>query len=214
MSTATMPPTTPLAETAQALIDARLDTIERMLLGQIPRADRLAIVREVEAQIHDHLAERSPDDTDRDAVIAALARLDPPEAYLPDETGAVVRPMASVRVSPSIVRDWTRELTDLPKSKTTSSLAAGILGMLSLACTVPLLILFYVMVGSNQIGNGLVYSVVLLNMLTILISALAIIFAGIGRVKGPWAITGISLGIACLMPALLAAAFMMNEFSG
>ena len=98
MTTANAPvlnPTTLLDDGAQILIDSRLDTIERMLLGQVPRADRLAIVREVEAQIHDLLADRTPDDTDRDAVLAALGRLDPPEAYLPDEAGSRMMPTST-----------------------------------------------------------------------------------------------------------------------
>ena len=77
----------------QALVDARLDTIDRMLLGRVARQDRLAIVREVESQIHDLLGEPRPRPLDRDDVLAVLARLDPPEAYLPEDLDppAVVR---------------------------------------------------------------------------------------------------------------------------
>jgi hypothetical protein len=39
----------------EMLIDSRLETIERMLVGRVPRQDRLAIVREVESQIYDLL---------------------------------------------------------------------------------------------------------------------------------------------------------------
>ena len=77
-----------LPETLQSLVDARLDTIDRMLLGRVPRADRTAIVREVEAQIHELLAERPSGEVDRDQVLSALARLDPPEAYLPEDDGS------------------------------------------------------------------------------------------------------------------------------
>ena len=77
-----------LSESLQSLIDSRLDTIERMLLGRVARAERMAIVREVESQIHELLGERETDEPSREDVLAVLARLDPPEAYLPEEGGA------------------------------------------------------------------------------------------------------------------------------
>ena len=40
-----------ISDSVQTLIDSRLDTIDRMLLGRLSRQDRLAIVREVESQI-------------------------------------------------------------------------------------------------------------------------------------------------------------------
>ena len=84
--------TTQLSESLQNLIDARLDTIDRMLLGRVPRADRTAIVREVEGQIYDLLQERDLESLDRDDVLAVLARLDPPEAYLPEESNTSPTP--------------------------------------------------------------------------------------------------------------------------
>ena len=72
-------------ELLQALIDSRLDTIDRMLLGRLPRAERLEMVREVESQIFELLQERCSDEPTREDVLAVLARLDPPEAYLPEE---------------------------------------------------------------------------------------------------------------------------------
>jgi hypothetical protein len=38
----TMTTAVTLTESAKALVDSRLDTIDRMLLGRVPRADRLA----------------------------------------------------------------------------------------------------------------------------------------------------------------------------
>ena len=87
-----------LSDSVQALIDSRLDTIDRMLLGRLSRQDRLAIVREVESQIFELLQEREHEDLGRDDVLAVLGRLDPPEAYLPDEAGrACVRSHANPR---------------------------------------------------------------------------------------------------------------------
>ena len=37
-------------------------------------------------QIHEQLQERDDEELTRDDVLAVLARLDPPEAYIPDET--------------------------------------------------------------------------------------------------------------------------------
>ena len=47
-----------LSGSLQALVDCRLDTIDRLLMGRMPRQDRLAIVREVEAQVFELLQER------------------------------------------------------------------------------------------------------------------------------------------------------------
>ncbi len=74
-----------LSTALQSLIDSRLDTIDRMLLGRVDRGERLAIVREVESQIDELLGERDADDLSREDVLAVLGRLDPPEAYLADE---------------------------------------------------------------------------------------------------------------------------------
>jgi hypothetical protein len=86
--------TEPLSASLQVLIDSRLDTIDRMLLGRLARQDRLAIVREVESQIFELLQGRGETtELERDDVLAVLATLDPPEAYLPEglhgETGHV-----------------------------------------------------------------------------------------------------------------------------
>ncbi len=76
-----------LPESLQALVDSRLDTIDRMLMGRVPRQDRGSIVREVEGQIFELLQERAAGDLGREDVLAVLARLDPPEAYLNEQAG-------------------------------------------------------------------------------------------------------------------------------
>src|SRR5215217_7291486 len=89
MSTLTAPL---LAPTLQALIDLRLDTIDRLLLNHLPRQDRVNIVSEVEAQIFELLGEQGDDEPTRDDVLAVLARLDPPEAYVPEDAAPLDRP--------------------------------------------------------------------------------------------------------------------------
>ena len=87
--------TAQISECLQVLIDSRLDTIDRMLLGRMSRQDRLAIVREVESQIHELLEECNSEELTREDVLAVLARLDPPEAYLPEETAGRPRSVAA-----------------------------------------------------------------------------------------------------------------------
>ena len=92
-----------LAAPEQELIDARLDTIERMLMGRVPRSDRVTIVEEVESQIYELMGERDPHSMTSEDVLDILRRLDPPEAYLTNdiEESERVRPIAGIRRSKS-----------------------------------------------------------------------------------------------------------------
>lgn len=78
----------------QPLIDIRLDTIDRILLGRIPRADRIAIVEEVSNQIEEMLARKEKDQPEREDILEVLGRLDPPEAYLPEAQGFQEAPVS------------------------------------------------------------------------------------------------------------------------
>lgn len=70
------------------LIDARLDSVDRMLIcAQIGWSERRSIVGEVETQIFELLARRALAPT-RDDVLAVLDSLDPPESYVPEELRA------------------------------------------------------------------------------------------------------------------------------
>ena len=84
-----------VSESLQTLIDCRLDTIDRMLLGRMPRSERVEIVREVESQIYELLGNQNSDELTREDVLGVLARLDPPEAYLPDEPSSEPPPSAA-----------------------------------------------------------------------------------------------------------------------
>src|SRR4051794_5843844 len=75
---------TNLDSALQALIDDRLDAIERVLLeAGASRGERRGVVEEVEAQIHELLGRRGGEPTRAD-VAAVLDSLDPPEAYAPE----------------------------------------------------------------------------------------------------------------------------------
>lgn len=183
----------PLAETLQALVDARLDTIDRMLLGRVNRADRLAIVREVESQIHDLLAQQDGGSLDRDDVLAVLARLDPPEAYLPEEGDSIAGPR--LVPGPAVSRAVA------PPNAGRLPLAAGVLGIVSLV----LVILDYPMaVTFNS-------SVILFGASTLagLGSLLAIVFAGMTRLRGAWSMTGLITGIIAMTGFLALGGYML-----
>ena len=205
MTTATLTdpiaPTEALDPAAQVLIDTRLDTIDRMLVGQVPRADRLAIVREVEAQLYDHLADRTPDDTDRDAVLAALGRLDPPEAYLPDESTGSPRtmPISVTRRPPLVTRP-----SGSPSASVSFELlgkVGGILGLSSLVLLIPAALCFYLTISSEG-GSAPLLGFVGLLLLDIITSVLAIIFSSSARLRNPFAILGLTTGIISLLGSI------------
>jgi hypothetical protein len=192
-----------LSESLQSLIDSRLDTIERMLLGRVSRAERMGIVREVELQIHELLEERHAEELSREDVLAVLARLDPPEAYLPDETerepSADRRPVAA------------RALPVGRKADGRTARTSGIVGLLALSmlllCAVGYLI--------AALFNSEILAVFLCG------GALALMFIGsvvglslgiYARMGGPWAVVGMvtsilallfSLGSGMLLPLLI-----------
>jgi hypothetical protein len=81
---------TDLTDPLQRLIDERLDTIDRVLLmAGVARDERRTTVAEVESQIHEMLAQSAPAGPQRGDVLAVLARLDPPEAYVPEDGQAM-----------------------------------------------------------------------------------------------------------------------------
>jgi hypothetical protein len=89
---------TDLGAPLQALIDDRLDAIERVLLrAGVSRGERRSIVEEVENQVHEMLGRRAAGEPTRDDVRAVLASLDPPEEYAPEEYRRRVPPEARPR---------------------------------------------------------------------------------------------------------------------
>ena len=195
-----------LDEAAQALIDTRLDTIDRMLMGQVPRADRLAIVREVEAQLHDLLAERNPDETDRDAVLAALARLDPPEAYLPDEGGSSPRSVAPPSRGPA---RSTGARAGVPLAPSPLGKVSGILGVTSIVLLIPTVV--SLCIAFNSGSNFPVFSYMGFDLVVIFTSLLAVIFAACARLRSTFAVVGLTTGIIAILPGLAGAVFILME---
>jgi hypothetical protein len=187
--------TAQLSESLQTLIDSRLDTIDRMLLGRLSRQDRLAIVREVESQIEELLHERNPEELTREDVLAVLARLDPPEAYIPDELDEprVARPRAVP------MRTSTRAAV----GESRTGRASGILGISAVGLVLLLPVIYMIALG---LGSEAV--LLILGGLTILLMVIGgIVGATLGiraRTSGTWAIVGIVTSVLAL---LLAVAF-------
>ena len=190
-----------LSDTLQALIDARLDTIDRMLLGRVNRQDRLAIVREVETQIHDLLAGRDSGDLDRDDVLAVLARLDPPEAYLPDESTGEPAPMRR----PTVVQG-----PGLGHSRPGRiSRASGILGLSSLGLLVLAVILTVIAISMGSNSDFLVVSIFGLAGLAFVLGLLAVVLASFARLRGAMAIVGLVTGILSMLISLFGTIFLL-----
>ena len=75
-----------LNNTLQAIIDNRLDAIDQNLLrAGLPRHQRRSVVEEVENQILEMLSRLEVAEYTRADVLAVLAKLDPPEAYVPED---------------------------------------------------------------------------------------------------------------------------------
>jgi hypothetical protein len=193
-----------ITETLRTLIDSRLDTIDRMLLGRLPRSERLEVVREVEVQIHELLGERGSDDLTREDVLAVLARLDPPEAYLPEgEAGDRLAAAPRRPVSAPIVRASSRPSFQAGK-------VGGIVGILSL-CLVMFLPLGYglAMLTSNEIGMILVwFGAAGLMFLGGIIGLSLGIYA---RMNGPWAVVGAVTGVFSILISCVGGLWLLLE---
>lgn len=115
-----------LAGPLQQLIDERLDTIDRaLLMAGIVRDERRATVAEVESQIHEMLSQRAPEGPQRADVLAVLGRLDPPEAYLPEEANRVSLSRAESH-SRTVVARQPDSSTVLPIGSAMAGLAGGL----------------------------------------------------------------------------------------
>jgi hypothetical protein len=174
--------TAQISESLQVLIDSRLDTIDRMLLGRMSRQDRLAIVREVESQIHELLEECNSEELTREDVLAVLARLDPPEAYLPEETAG--RPRSVGATVP------TRVSQRAPNLNAKAGRASGLLGLGSIGLLLLLPVLWFIGFALQSealllvLGGGTI-------MLLLIAAIVGLVLGIVARKSGTWAIVGI-----------------------
>jgi hypothetical protein len=183
-----------LSESMQTLIDSRLDTIDRMLMGRVPRQDRLAIVREVEAQVFELLQERGEEELSRDDVLAVLARLDPPEAYLPEEMGGEPIP-ARIRSRPQVNQPVRRGDTKVAK-------VSGIVGL-------SMVVLFLLMPVYYVVAVALSSEAVLLILgggtlaLIVIGGILAVVLGIYSRMASAWSVVGLVTGVLSLLGCLV-----------
>ncbi len=183
-----------LSESLQTLIDSRLDTIDRMLLGRLSRQDRLAIVREVESQIQELLHECDTDDITREDVLAVLGKLDPPEAYMPDELD---EPQAR---RPGVIH--TRELKRTAATDDDSRIAraSGILGIAAVAFFLSLPLSYMIAVAAKS--EGVLLALGGVTILLIFVASIVGLALGIrAHPKGAWAIVGIVTSSLALLLA-------------
>jgi hypothetical protein len=195
-----------LSSSLQALVDSRLDTIDRMLMGRVPRQDRLAIVREVEVQVFELLQERGREELTREAVLAVLARLDPPEAYLPEATGDI-EPVSTRRPS------GPRAVHPLRKGDPKVARLSGILGLVVLALV--LLIPVEWMIAYFFDSSALIVTLWLGSIFLVLVGGIVAITMGIfSRIGSVWAVVGIVTGIFSMLIAILGGIFLILDMRG
>jgi hypothetical protein len=192
-----------ISDTVQTLIDNRLDTIDRMLLGQLSRQDRLAIVREVESQIHELIQASEADELTREDVLAVLARLDPPEAYLPDETeGGRISAQTAVPI---------RATQLAPKGDPQVGRLSGILGVAAIALLLFLPIVYTIGAAGHSemvllgLGGGTI-------LLVFVVASVGLVLGVFARKSGAWAIVGIVTSVLApiLAGAIVAVAFLIG----
>jgi hypothetical protein len=194
-----------LAAEEQALIDARLETIERMLMGRVPRSDRISIVSEVESQIFELLGDRDPQSIRSEDVIEILRRLDPPEAYLATEIDPSLesRPSATAQ----------RALPAKPRpTKNREGRIGGIIGMGSfgLVLMLPLVYLAAIFFSSEAF---LVVGLGVLTLLGIVAGILGLAISIKARREGLLPIFGIVTSVLSLPVWLFVVpAFVLTAF--
>lgn len=191
MTVAMTPQLTPAL---QELINLRLDTIDRILLNRVPRPDRLGIVAEVETQIFELLGESYAEEPTREVVLAVLARLDPPEAYVPEDSERAQR-TGELRVSERRTRPARNPAPRL-------GTAGGILGIcaLALVLTIPLIYLMAAVLESEEL---MILGIAMAVGLMFLGGIVALVFSLYARLRGAWSVVGVVTGAMAIVLSLL-----------
>jgi hypothetical protein len=191
--------TTELSRSTQHLIDSRLDTIDRMLLGRVSRQERLEIVREVEAQIFEQLYQRGGGEVGREDVLAVLGRLDPPEAYLPEDDGDLGPVPTRMPAKPR-----ANQALPMRKGDPRIAKASGILGLVALALVMlaPLSYLVAALVESEAVlivlgGGALAFAFIG--------SILGIVLSICSRLASVWAVIGLVTAALSVLSVLVLA---------
>jgi hypothetical protein len=194
-----------ISESLQILIDSRLDTIDRMLLGRVLRQERMEIVREVELQVYELLQERDSTELTRDDVLAVLAQLDPPEAYLPEE----MRGDRSISSRPATSSSQTPR--PRPSGKFQTGKLSGILGLVSLSLAPVLGPFGYasIFVLNSEIPAIIIW--LCAGGIMFLTGIIGVAFAVQARLNGPWAIAGAITSAFSILSSFLGLSWLFLE---
>jgi hypothetical protein len=203
MSTAEMNMTT---NTARALIDARLETVERALFGRLSRTERLDIVGEIESRIDELLQERCGpvNEPTREDVLAVLLKIDPPEAYLDFESGDEVRPPAFQRSVPR-ARIEPVSNDDTLKRRSIAGGLCGIAGLFS-ALISPL---FLLLTENTHSMSFLYFGFGGCVFLCMVAGLTALVLSCMGQLRSGWSIGGLALGITSVSLSLVGAVLLI-----
>jgi hypothetical protein len=169
-------------------------------MGRVPRPDRLAIVKEVEAQIFELLQERDPEELGRDDVLAVLARLDPPEAYLPEETGD--------EPAPAWMKSRPRAGQSVRRGDPKVAKVSGILGLVSLALVFLSPLGYGVAVACQSVAVFLALSGGPV-LLAVMGGISAVVLGIAARAGSGWAVVGVVTGALSVLFCLAAVILML-----
>ncbi len=198
-----------VSSSLQTLVNARLDAIDRMLLGRVSRQERLDVVGEVEGRIHELLHERcgAGVEPSREDVLAVLARLDPPEAYLPEHDDAGRANLEPRERSPALA---TASNSSRAADRTRIAWYSGLLGVASLGM-VPLIIAT-ILAAPALNSVLLVCSGWLGGTLIMFGGGLAsVAFAIHSRLITHWALIGAITGTISIMLSIASSVFLLIE---
>ena len=183
----------PLTEALQGLVNARLDTIDRMLLGRVNRHDRLAIVREVESQVFDLLQRHDGGPLDRDDVLAVLRGSTRPRLICR-------RKGSTAEARPARISTILRAVTPSRDARSGRiDLASGVLGIIS-----TLILFLGLSIGIATQGLVIYFGSIGLGLI---LGLLAIIFAARARLRSAWAIVGLINGIVAMLASIAGGLF-------
>jgi|GEM_PF-1745823 len=192
---------TELDPSLQLLVETRLDILDRILVGRVSRGDRMSILGEVESQIEELVAQKDAATLSRADLLEILGRIDPPEAYIPDDLDERESRMTRRRyVAMPLVRVRPAEAPAARPSRT--GMIGGILGSASL---VMLLLL-----GALALGAGMLLEsepvffigLFLASVVGITGGVAALILGIVGRHQGALAIIGIVSGTLSFLASL------------
>ncbi len=192
---------TELDPSLQLLIETRLDILDRILVGRVSRGDRMSILGEVESQIEELVSQKDAATLSRADLLEILGRIDPPEAYIPDDLDERESRMTRRRyVAMPLVRVRAAVTPAAPPSRT--GLIGGILGLTTLG--------MMFLIGLISLGTAMLFEseavffigLFLASVIGITGGVAALILGIMGRHQGALAIIGIVSGTLSFLASL------------